>query len=104
MSDPPRRGSTLVLTLLGLAWLATPVLLYGAVIIGASFFGEAPSEDQVRTSQLLLAGAVATGFAAPALATVLSAVWRRRVGVWLFGSASAVTAAATGWVVWATSG
>lgn len=103
MPDPPRKGSTLVLALLGLCWLATPVLLYGAAIIGASFFGEAPSEEDVQTSTRLLVGGLATGFAAPLLGAVLSAVWRRRMGIWVFGGAFALTAAAAVWLVLATS-
>ena len=79
LPDPPRKGSTLVLTLLGMCWLATPVLLYGAAIMGASFFGEAPSADDMQTS-------------------------RRRLGVWLFGGAFTLTVAAALWVVLATNG
>lgn len=71
MIRPVVRPLLKVLTFLMLiAWLATPVLAYGGMIMGASFFGEPPSPaDRAESTRLwVLAGL--TAFVAPALAAL----------------------------------
>jgi hypothetical protein len=63
---------TIVTCLLVLSWLATPVLAYGGMIVGAPFFGELPTPDERAESTRLLLLAGITAFVAPALAVMTS--------------------------------
>ena len=94
----PSAKRTAILGLLALSWFATPVLFFGAAIIGASFFGEAPSDQDVTTSIVLLVAAGVTGFVAPAIATFLALGWDRRPVAWLTAGQLGITIAAVAWL------
>ena len=86
-----------LLWLLGAGWfLATPVLLYGALVTSASFFGDAPSPAQLRQAEWLAMGALATGVGAPLLGLAVALSLRRRAAAWVFAGALAVTVLAWG--------
>lgn len=84
--------------LLAVVWFATPLLFFGAAIIGASFFGEAPSQQDQTTSAVLLVASFVTGLVAPMIATFLALRWRRRPVAWLTGGQLAVTVGAIVWL------
>jgi Na+/proline symporter len=94
---PRRRGGvpvTLVLFLAGLAWAATPVLWYGALIVGAAFFGEQPTPEEQATSFRLLLAALACGLLVPAAAMLLALASGRRTAAALCAVALALSVAA----------
>jgi hypothetical protein len=97
-TQTPPRGSPVPLILLGVAWFATPVLFFCAMVVGAPWFGETPSAAEVAQSQALLAGAGVTGVVGPAIGTALALAWGRRVAASLLGAALTVTLAAAVWL------
>jgi hypothetical protein len=68
---------TVFASLLVVSWLATPVLAYGGMIVGAPFFGELPTPAERAESTRLLVFAGLTAFVAPALAATVA--WRSPV-------------------------
>jgi hypothetical protein len=87
----------LLLPLLVLAWLVVPPwLFYGGMIMGAAFFGEQPSPDELAESAALFRWAGLAAAALPLAGLVLSRWLRRRSAARLFavllviGSAGAV--------------
>jgi hypothetical protein len=67
-----------MLMLLVLAWFAAPVLGFGAMISGAPFLGEQPSQDDRSSAALLATLAGLGGLVAPAVGLLLGIVTRRR--------------------------
>jgi hypothetical protein len=95
---PPRRpGGAPVSALLGLAGLAwgfgAPVLWYGAMITGASFFGEAPSPAEQQASFRLFLWSLACGLVVPSAGLVLAAATGRRAATALMAVALALSVA-----------
>jgi hypothetical protein len=85
---------TVLLGLAGLAWgFGTPVLWYGAMIAGASFFGEPPSPAEQQASFRLLVWALACGFLLPSAGLVLALATRRRAAAGLMAVALALSVA-----------
>jgi hypothetical protein len=73
----PRRAPTALLVLLWLTWLLVPpVLLFGAAITAAPFFGEAPTSAERSQAGALTLVAVVLVIAVPLLGLVLT--WRSR--------------------------
>jgi hypothetical protein len=100
LPPPPRvlPGSPVPLLLLGLAWFATPVLLFVAVMGSTAWFGEAPSDEDLQLSRTLVVAAIGTGVVGPAVGTVLALAWRRRVAAGLLGGALLITLGAMAWL------
>lgn len=61
-----------VAALLVLAWLAGPVLAYGAMITATPFFGEMPTPEEQREAASLAIAAAVLAFGAPVLAWALA--------------------------------
>lgn len=89
-------ATPLLIVLLSLAWIiGTPVLLFGAAIVAAPFFGELPSPAEVAEAKRLLAAGVACGIVSPAAA--LGTAWRARwkKTAWACGVALAISVTVT---------
>lgn len=75
LAVPGARGSgvrTAAAGLLVVAWLAAPVLAYGAMITATPFFGELPTPEEQRDASVLALSAAALAFGAPVLAWTLA--------------------------------
>jgi hypothetical protein len=90
----PRRTSGLVIALLWLTWLfVPPLLVFGAGITAAPFFGDQPDAAELAHARTLLIWAGVVGVGAPLLGLVLT--WRtRRAAAWAFAAALGVGAIA----------
>jgi hypothetical protein len=76
--DRPRRAPTALLVLLWLAWLLVPpVLLFGAAITAAPFFGELPTAAEQSQAGALTLVALVLVVAVPLLGLVLTGRSRR---------------------------
>ncbi|MFW3171825.1 hypothetical protein [Geodermatophilus sp. CPCC 206100] len=83
----PWRAPTALLVLLWLAWLLVPpLLLFGAAITAAPFFGETPTAAERAEAQTLTLVALLLVIGVPLLGLVLT--WRsRRAAAWAFAVA-----------------
>jgi hypothetical protein len=94
-----RVGTDLILSLIAVGWaLGTPVLLYGAVVVSAPFFGETPNPEEMHHAEILLYAGLTCGLVLPVLGIAVAGVAARRAVVWLFAAALAFTVPALAYV------
>ena len=95
---PERRAGgapvSILLALAGLAWgFGTPVLWYGAMVTGASFFGEPPSPAEQQATMRLFLWTLACGYLLPSAGLVLALATRRRAAAGLMAVALTLSVA-----------
>jgi hypothetical protein len=82
-----------------LTWLlATPYLLFGAVITAAPFFGDTPTAEETRQAHLLLYAGLTCGFGLPLAGLAIAYGAGRRATAWIFVGAFVLTAVVIGYV------